>query len=363
MPRITSRLLALILLCGAGQADVFMADGAQYIGRLPQGTVELVGITNDYRPTKKSRWWRPDDSAAPIGPFSALQKYPSKKLIADEKVRTFLVRFENLPADASTDPVGGINSSTTTQFRRGHAWVAGVGTKARNPTQFFTGEPSWDAGTHLWEATAVYDVLDAQGVLTLLSARPSKPAGTDRADTYPYPNIVPHYYKMFSQVFAGSAQTTDMRIGVSMGEWETVISRKSDSAGTSSFSRDGREWTVKFYKAKTSHKTATGDTTQVTIRSTGFSYGQWNKRLVAVSSDGSEQAASIDGAQAGLDGNSGEAVFHNLPLSSIKEFRLQVRPYYCVEFDNISLQPGQKTVVEVVSPDASVKRRSNDATP
>lgn len=42
-----------------------------------------------------------------------------------------------------------------------------------------------------------------------------------------------------------------------------------------------------------------------------------------------------------------------MPLSSIKEFRLQVRPYDWVEFKNVSLQSGQKTDVKVVSPKAS----------
>jgi len=48
------------------------------------------------------------------------------------------------------------------------------------------------------------------------------------------------------------------------------------------------------------------------------------------------------------------AVFHDLPLSSIKEFRLQVRPYYWVEFKNVSLKSGQKTDVTIVSSDDSV---------
>jgi len=354
MLRKTSCLLALVLLCGVGQAGVSKADGPPFIGHLPHGTVELVGITDYFRPTMQSRWWQPDGSAAPIGPFRALQKYGPRRVLADEKVRTFLVRFEDLPADASTAPVCGVNSSTTPQgplwLRGTPSWVAGEGTSIRDPQQSFTGAPLWDAGTHLWNATAVYDVVDAQGVLTLNNARPSQPAATDRADTYAHHNIVPHFYKMFAAILAGSAQTTDLRVGVSMGAWETVISRKPDSAGMSSFSRDGREWTVTFYKATTSHKATAGDTTQVVLKSIN-TYGQWNKRLVAVASDGSEHAASIG---VNLDGDRGEAVFHNLPLSSIKEFRLQVRPFYCVEFDNVSLHSGQKTQVTVVSSDTPV---------
>jgi hypothetical protein len=348
MLRKASALLALVLVCGVGQAGESKADGPPFIAHLPQGTVELVGVTSSYRPTKQSRWWQPDGSAAPIGPFCAQQKYPPKRLFADEKVRTFLVRFENLPADASTDPVGGVNFSTTPQGRC-HHWVAGAGTSARNPEQFFTGAPLWDAGTHLWAATDVYDVVDADGELTLNNACPPQPAATDRADTYAQ-HIVPYYYKMFAEIFTGSARTTDLRVGVSMGAWETVVSRKPDSAGTSSFTRDGREWTVTFRKATTLHKAAAGDATQVTITSSSYTYGQWKKRLVAVTSDGSERTTSI-GNMSG--GDHGVAFFHNLPLSSIKELRLQVRPYCCVEFDNVSLQPGLKTHVKVVSSDDS----------
>ena len=63
--------------------------------------------------------------------------------------------------------------------------------------------------------------------------------------------------------------------------------------------------------------------------------------------DGTEHGASIE--------NNHVAVFLGLLLSSIKEFRFQVRPYYWVEFDNVSLHPGQMTNVTVVSPDASLR--------
>ncbi len=350
MPRRTGCLLALVLLCAVGQAGEPVAYGPPFIARLPQGTVELVGVTYDYRPTKRSRWWRPDGSAAPIGSFRALQKYGNRRVLADEKVRTFLVRFENLPTDASKNPAGGINSSTAPQgpvwLRGTPNFVAGEGAKAGNPTQFFTGAPSWDTGSNLWIATSVYyAVKDAQGAVTRYNARPPRSAAADPADTYTRYDTAPHFYRMFASVVAGYAPTTDLRVGVSMGEWETVLSWKPDTAGRRSFSRDGREWTVTFRKATTVH-----NKTRVTVKSLSYTYGQWNKRLVAVASDGNEHASRIHGG--GLDGNRGEAVFHNLPLSSIKEFRLQVRPFCCVEFDNVSLQPGRKTQVTVVSNDS-----------
>jgi hypothetical protein len=152
---------------------------------------------------------------------------------------------------------------------------------------------------------------------------------------------------MFATTFAGPSQTTDLRIGVNTGMWETVITRKPDNAGKQCFRRDGREWTVMFNKPTAIRK---GTSTRVTLRSSSHTYGQWNKRLIAVTSDGSEHASSIGG---NLDGDYGAVIFNDLPLSSIKEFRLQVRSFCCVEFDNISLQPGYKSQVTVVSSDDS----------
>ena len=76
MLRKTICLLGVVLLCGFGQAGVSVADETRFIAHLPQGTVELVGVTDDYRPDRKSRWWQPGGSAASIGPFRAVQKYP-----------------------------------------------------------------------------------------------------------------------------------------------------------------------------------------------------------------------------------------------------------------------------------------------
>ena len=63
MLRKPNRLLALALLCSIGQAGVSLADSPPFIGRLPQGTVEPIGVTN-CPPTKQSRWWQPDGSAS-----------------------------------------------------------------------------------------------------------------------------------------------------------------------------------------------------------------------------------------------------------------------------------------------------------
>ena len=112
--------MVLTVLCSVGAAGSCAGDGPSFVARLPQGTVELVGVTNSFRPTTDSRWWRPDGSAASIGRFRAVQKYHFPRLFGDDKVRTLLGRFENLPSDASTDPVCGIDLLTTP---RGPVWV------------------------------------------------------------------------------------------------------------------------------------------------------------------------------------------------------------------------------------------------
>jgi hypothetical protein len=157
---------------------------------------------------------------------------------------------------------------------------------------------------------------------------------------------------MFSEEFLPSAQATDLRVGLNMGAWETVITRKPNSAGASSFNWGGKDWTVTFRKATMSHNAIKGDSTQVLVTSV-YTYGQWHKRLVAVANDGSEHVTRLSNDK---DGSAGTVVFHDLPLSSIKEFRFQVRPYRWVEFQNVALQPGQKMNVQVVSPDASVSK-------
>jgi hypothetical protein len=256
-------------------ASVSTAEDAQFTARLPQGTIELVGIT-DYPATAQSKWWQPDGSPANLGPFGA--KPMKLSLSPGQKPLAFLLRFPNLPAGASA-PFWHIKPST------GRWWAP--------------------------------QVLDAHG------------------------ERVPNYDMLYAEVDA-SAATASLRVGISVGEWETAMTQKPDSAGTSSFSRDGQQFTTTFQQATVG---ADADATHVTFTTT-VSYGKWNKRLVAVTSDGSEYAP--DGM--GYIGENGTADFKGLPLSSVKEFRFQVRPYSWVEFKNIVIQSGQKTAAKVIAP-------------
>ena len=243
--------------------------------QMPQGTVELVGVTK-YPPTNQSQWWKPDGSAAQLGPFLG---QPTQWSTPAEKTRSFLLRFQNVPG----------NSRDT-----------------RCAVEPCTG--SW------WGSTGV---LDAHG--QTLSG-----------------------YKIFSAEVGHPARTATLRVGEGRLAWETVATQNVDGAGTSTFSRDGQPWNVTFVKAESAGEA--NDSTSVSLKTTEPN-DKGSRRLVAVANDGSEHVAEI-----GYENETGTAVFPRLPLSSVKEFRYQVRLYRGVEFKNVSLEPGQKTEVQVVSP-------------
>jgi len=234
------------------------------IDRLPQGTVELLGITN-YPPTNESRWWKPDGSAVNLGPFRA--QPTSWSLKPNAQPLAFLVREEHTPAGVEF-PV----------------WKT---------------QPSGESGR-----TAVLDV---------------------------HGNVVPNLM-LYCAELGPSAKTADFSMGIGIGAWVTVVTQPADRGGTSSFSRDGQPGTVTLEKAAPGRHP---DITQVRLTTTKGP-DDWNDRLVAVTSDGRELRPGYDST--GLDRN---AIFDTLPLTSIKEFRYQVRRCRWVVFKNIALQPAE----------------------
>jgi hypothetical protein len=153
---------------------------------------------------------------------------------------------------------------------------------------------------------------------------------------------------MFYATFDASARTTDLRVGVSMDAWETVITQKPDRVGRQAFSKDGEQWTVTFQN----RKAAAGKAADKTLVRHTVPRGRLAVRLVTVGDDGSEHATLLEPS---WDGGHPADVQHHRRLSSMTEFRLQVRPYHWVEFQNISLQIGQGTDMRVLSPDAPKK--------
>ena len=250
--------------------------------------MELLGITN-YPPTAQSRWWKPDGSAASLGPFRSRQGKTHYSFPPDKKSLTFLLHYTGLPTDASHA-----------------AWQL---------------TPS----SHNWEATAVQN-----------------------AEGEKLPD-----YDMFSfsaENGTSTMATADFRVGKSVGTWDTVATQRADSAGTSNFTRDGRKCSVTFQKATAG---PSAGTTQVTL-TTDVGYGKLQTQVVAVARDGSQEGA----IRTSFWGQHGTVVF-DLPLSAVKEFRFKVRPYYWVEFKNVSFQPGQNTAVKVVSFNESANTSTN----
>ena len=110
-----------------------------------------------------------------------------------------------------------------------------------------------------------------------------------------------------------------------------MVTQQPNRLGTVSYSRGGQELKVAFLKTEEDPKYG-GDVTRVTLTSTE-PYGRVRTRLVAVAEDGAERPSWISET-----GGPGSAVF-NRPLSSIKEFRFEVRPFAWVEFSDTALEP------------------------
>jgi len=262
------------------------SPGPHFVGNLPQGSVELIGVTH-YPPTEQSKWWKPDGSPVELGTFLPQTSHgPSHP---HENSVSILFRFRNLPADTS------------------RAWKT-------------TPPAGWWAD----------DVVDGQGKAL-------------------------EGYGMLCPDFNETVKTAGFHVGIDGGSWETVITQKPDRLGSSSFSRAGRESTVSLLKAE-ARESAGEDSTRVTLMS-NEPYGQWRRRLVAVTKDSTEHATRIDYME-----SNGTADFRGLRPSSITELRYQVRPFVWVEFKNVSLQPGEKTEVVVVSADKPAESDEQPAT-
>ncbi|HBO43013.1 MAG TPA: hypothetical protein DD670_03575 [Planctomycetaceae bacterium] len=325
-----------LLLCGMARAGVSDVDGPPFVGRLALGTVELVGITyyqktNSARVWNRARWWRADGSAAQIGPFRPRGTH-ELDVFADIKTLTFLVRV-TLPSDTSQDSLADKQASSGTVPSNRHG-PFGQPSYARAdkvpppadaswPAWEFSNPPHWRNPTPMrWEGFRVADV---------------------RANTLPD-------FRMVSAHFDAYTETADFRVSVSTSayEWKTVATRKPDAAGTSTFVWDERKVPVTLFKARklvSATSRASAGSTQVTLTIPHDEmYGKFETRLVAIDDGGKEHASLI-----GYYGDRGTAVFRGVPLSSIKEFQLQVRPCDWVEFRNVSLQPGYGTAVTVVS--------------
>jgi hypothetical protein len=355
MPRKPSCLLALVLLCGVGQSGASADDGTSFIVHLPHGGVELVGIT-DYPPTLRSQWWQPDGSPAKVGPCRATNSHVPdlrNEAMADAKVLAFLVRFHNLPA-------GELGTSLSSRNRPAEA----APPSSENRSAYASVPPPEDPLTEgRWPAFQMipWGLSPAVDYVARVRSGINSQRNGHFAPYYGVVQVVdangqvvPHC-QLYKTAIRASALTADLWVGIDMGPWQTVIHQKPDRAGKQTFDYEGQQFSVTFQKP-TAEPSA--PSTQVRLATSfpilpcviqpawpagSVKLAQW---LVAVAHDGNEHLAWIEG---------GRAVFPDLPLSSITEFRFQVRAYHWAEFQDVSLHPGQKTNVQLIAPDESAK--------
>lgn len=328
MRKIAPFVAAVVLAGSGGPTAVHAADAPRHVARLPQGTVRLVGVVRGL-PHDHARWWDPDGSPADLERYRPFRDHECWTRHAPEKRVTFLLHIECQLVDASSA------QRAAPPGRPGDEEPEEYVSASDEPLPDSMG-PSQKPGNERREMDVSWPAWGLDGAVPP-SVRPWE--GHSVLD--PRGRLVPDY-KMFSASLAPSIETADFGVGVSAGIWETVITQKPGSDELSEFHRDGRQWFVKIHKA-TPAAPANSTEVKVVIAHREF-YGRLYTRLVAVTTDGREQASLI-----AYQGNNGSAVFRNLPVSSISELRFQVRPYDWVEFKNVSLHPGKKTQVDVVS--------------
>ena len=262
--------------------DVAKHPGGPWVAKLAQCTVELIGVVESPGARGCARW-KPDGSAANVAPFSnGAIEFSTPSEEPSKRPRLILLHIRDLPDDS--------------------------------PWPVFRFEPS-------------------------IGLRYLERPGSARD------NALRNYYLLYT-LLDSSTPTAKLRVGIDSGAWETVITQQPDRLGEASYSRDGKVWKVTFLGTKMAGKC--DDTTVVTLK-TDEPEGTWRMRLVAIARDGSEHPSWISSGR-GLSTSSGvgtgTASFDRLPLSSIKEFRLQVRPFSWVEFSNIALQPSKVSSTE-----------------
>lgn len=135
-----------------------------------------------------------------------------------------------------------------------------------------------------------------------------------------------------------TAQKTDLSMEVGVDEWLT-LDRHTGSSSLQGLTRNGQSWTFAF-----AQPVQAGPDIRVTIAYTAKP--DWQVRTVATTNSGEE----IHGPQKLTlteDMAQSTTTFSNLSLADIKDFAFQVRPYHSVTFENVSLVPGQETVVKI----------------
>ena len=134
-------------------------------------------------------------------------------------------------------------------------------------------------------------------------------------------------YHFFAATFPDSQRSADFRVGIALGQWHTLAENPPGNSIPASTEYAERNLVI-----------SQGATFEEKGGTNVYFVAQpqedlWHQRLVAVTTDGKEIAASSNSQ---LNGQS-EWRFENLPLKSIQKFRFQVRLIEWVEFRGVAL--------------------------
>ena len=143
--------------------------------------------------------------------------------------------------------------------------------------------------------------------------------------------------RSYVQAFPKTLRTATLRFGIASGPWTVMMT--CDPAAPSAKPAALLDW----MKPATAFEV--NGRARVTFRHP-VPWLYWDRRVVAVEKTGKLHVRKGFSGTHGLGGARGTSRF-GVPLASVKEFRVELRPYQWAEFHNVVLQPGQKAKAEV----------------
>ena len=132
--------------------------------------------------------------------------------------------------------------------------------------------------------------------------------------------------RVVTSAFPAALKKTSIQIGIAAGPWRTAASNHNPSSGLST--NDGAQGFI----LGAAEQTAKSLALTVTTNSTD------DLRIIAVDRQGNELLPD-DHLGSGINGMDQITVHFSQPLSQIKEFRVETRPFQWIEFKNVALQP------------------------
>jgi beta-lactamase regulating signal transducer with metallopeptidase domain len=171
-----------------------------------------------------------------------------------------------------------------------------------------------------------YDANDGIGFRCQVEDAKNSGSGDCRKDNR---NLAGLYSLVFDQ--PKNSTSSKIKLGIASGSWMTLQTKEADFGGV--YSQQSIVW----------HAPVAND--GKTVLNVAHTNSKMNVRVIAIDKSGKEYAGSSSSGWEN-DFESVQTEF-SLPLSDIKEFKFQARPYEWVEFKNVSLKPGFDTNVRI----------------